>query len=151
MGKMNALSLVEARVAVVTERFWDADEAEQAVLRAEYRTELQPALLAAYGETGPVEQVDPWMAETYSELYKDRCGFRPSGHSYRYVADWMANIPPLESDEEVDGDRFDPDITKWVLDDEHDAVAEAAREFEDVYGVSGMGQALRFHGILKDY
>jgi hypothetical protein len=147
MGRMSELFTVEQRVSEITERFWDADEAEQAVLRAEYREVLQPALLAAYGPNESCFIVDPWTAETFSDLYKDRNGFRPRSFNYRAMMDWMANIPPLE-----DEDRFDPDITKWDdADEDEEDVMERAADFEQVYGVSAMGQALRFNGMLDGY
>lgn len=157
MGKMNELSQIVARVNEVTEGFFRCSEAEQEARRTEYRTILQPALLAAYGEDAPGHTVDPWMADTYSDLYKDRNGSRPRGHSYKYMAAWMANIPPLEDgddifaddEDEAEGDRFDPDISKWGSDE--DEVAAAARDFEEVYGVSAMGQALKFHGMVEGY
>lgn len=148
MGRMAELFTVEQRVSEITERFWDADEAEQAILRKEYREVLQPALLAAYGPYESCFMVDPWMAETFSDLYKDRNGIRPRSFNYRAMVEWMSNIPPLEEDE-PEGDRFDPDITKWV--DDEDEFAAQVRDFEEVYGVSAMGQALRFNGMLKDY
>jgi len=177
MGKMNELSQVVARVNEVTEGFFRCSEAEQEARRTEYRTVLQPALLAAYGEDAPGHMVDPWMADTYSDLYKDRYGCRPREYSYRTMKSFMDNIPPLEDfldeedemdgieraqleaafpsltggeqDDEDEGDRFDPDITKWVSDE--DEVAAAARDFEEVYGVSAMGQALKFHGMVEGY
>lgn len=156
MGQMNALSLVEQRINELHAGYFQCSDAEQEARTSEYKEVLQPALLAAYGEDAPAHTVDPWMADCYSDLYKDRNGFRPRGHSYKAMASWMANIPPLEDGDELfddgeDGDRFDPDITKWVLDDEHDEVARAAREFEELYGVSAMGQALKFHGMVDHY
>ena len=157
MGKMNELSLVVDRVNEITRGFFGKSEQEQEVLRTEYRNVLQPALLAAYGEDAYCHMVDPWMAETFSDLYKDRNGIRPRGFSYKYMAEWMANIPPLEDgdeiyaddEDEVDGDRFDPDISQWGKDE--DEIAAAARDFEEVYGVSAMGQALKFHGMVEGY
>lgn len=155
MGKMNELSQVIARVNELHEGYFQCSDAEQEARTAEYQTVLQPALLAAYGEDASCYMVDPWMAECFSDLYKDRNGIRPRDFSYKYMAEWMANIPPLEDsdelfadDEEVDGDRFDPDISKWG-EDEDDFEARV-RDYEDVYGVSGMGQALKFNGNLLE-
>ncbi len=154
MGKMNELSQVVARINELYEGYFQCSDAEQEARTAEYKNVLQPALLAAYGENAYCHMVDPWQAETYSELYKDRNGFRPREHSYKTMAAWMANIPPLEDSDELfadeeNGDRFDPDISKW---DEADDDFEArVRDYEDVYGVPAMGQALKFAGMLDGY
>jgi hypothetical protein len=151
MGKMNALFTLEQRVAELTTGFFQCSEQEQVARAQEYTTELQPALLAAYGEDGPAHKVDPWMFDTYSDLYKDRNGVRPRGDNYRTMATWMANIsplPPLDDEEEVDGDRFDPDISGWEAED--DDLAIRVRDFEDVYGVSALGQAMQFMD-MKEY
>ena len=151
MSKMSALEILEQRVTEVTDKFWDVSEAEQEILRKEYRTVLQPALLAAYGEDASGFRVDPWTGEVFSDLYKDRNGFRPSNVSYRTMMEWMANIPPLEEDEDVaQGDRFDPDISQWEDAARADDAETRARDFEEVYGVSAMGQAMHFLD-MKEY
>jgi hypothetical protein len=150
MGKMRDLFTLEQRVAEISEGFFQASEAEQEARRAEYCNELQPLLLKAYGEDALGIKVDPWMAESYSELYKDRYGSRPRGHSYRYMAAWMENVPPLEDFEEeyVEGDRFDPDISTWGSEED---TLERVADYEAVYGVSAMGQAMKFMDIGAEY
>jgi hypothetical protein len=154
MGKMNELSIVVDRISELTEGFFRCSDAEQTARTAEYKTVLQPALLAAYGAEAPGHLVDPWMADSYSDLYKDRYNVRPREYSYATMKAFMDNVPPLEDflddeEDEVDGDRFDPDISKWAA--EEDDLDARIREYEDVYGVSAMGQALKFSGMLEGY
>jgi hypothetical protein len=151
MSKMAEVFTAEQRVAELTKDFFRDSEEGQELRREEYK-QIVPILLAYYGEEGLGFKVDPWMAETYNELYKDRYNVRPREYSYRTMMAFMNNIPPLEDflDDEDDafeeeGDRFDPDISGWgsEADDVAD-VAMRARDFEEVYGVSAMGQAMRF-------
>lgn len=42
---------------------------------------------------------DPWSFQTYSDLYKDRNGFRPRGRiTGAEVREWLENLPPLDED-----------------------------------------------------
>lgn len=148
MGKMNALSMINDQIVELTEGFFQCSEAEQERRRVLYREQLQPELLEMYGPESPAHLVDPWMADTYSDLYKDRYNMRPRGHSYATMKRFMDNIPPLEDfiddEDDVEGDRFDPDISQWGADESTEDQLMRVRDFEEVYGVSAMGQAMKF-------
>lgn len=146
MGKMNALSMINDQIVELTEGFYQCSEAEQERRRALYH-EIQPELLALLGEDAPAHSVDPWMADVYTDLYKDRYNIRPRGHTYATMKSFMDNIPPLEDfndEDEGEGDRFDPDISQWADDETTEDQLMRVRDFEEVYGVSAMGQAMRF-------
>ncbi len=130
------IAALEARASELYDGYFLKSEAEQTAMTEEYKNVIQPALLAHYGADALATLVDPWMAETYSDLYKDRAGFRPRGHSYATMKDFMDNIPPLEEDEPEDRDaRLEAMIdTYYSFDDTTEA---ELRDFEDVYGVSG--------------
>lgn len=160
MGKMNELSMLNARVEELFTGYFLCEPDEQGRRTDEYREVLQPSLLAIYGVDADAPVVDPWMFDVYSDLYKDRYNIRPRGHSYRTMMTFMDNIPPLEDFEEEEledeGDRFDPDISKWAGEDDEeikpmdlvikpDADFEARlKDFEDVYGVPAFSQAINF-------
>ena len=145
---MSELALAQSRMKELTENFFRCSEAEQETRREEYR-QIVPVLLALLGEDAPGHSVDPWTADAYSDLYKDRYNHRPREYSYRTMMAFMNDIPPLEDfmDDE-DEDRFDPDISAWDEDEhetEHDNnLLERVRDYEEVYGVSVIGQAMRF-------
>ena len=133
---MTDIAALEARASDMYIGYFRKSEAEQTAMTEEYKTVIQPALLAHYGADALATQVDPWMAETYSDLYKDRAGFRPRGHSYATMKSFMDNIPPLEEDEPEDRDaRLEALIDTYYSFD--DATEADLRDFEDVYGVSG--------------
>lgn len=134
---MTDIAALEARASDMYIGYFRKSEAEQTAMTEEYKTVIQPALLAHYGADALATLVDPWMAETYSDLYKDRAGFRPRGHSYATMKSFMDNIPPLEDEDEPE----DRDARLEALIDTYysfDNQTEAdLRDFEDVYGVSG--------------
>ena len=133
---MTDIAALEARAADMYTNYFRKSEAEQTAMTEEYKTVIQPALLAHYGADALATQVDPWTAEVYSDLYKDRAGFRPRGHSYATMKSFMDSIPPLEEDEPEDRDaRLEALIDTYYSFD--DATEADLRDFEDVYGVSG--------------
>ena len=133
-----AIAALEARAVEMFVGYFQKSEADQEAMTAEYKDVIQPALLAHYGADACATVVDPWMAETYSDLYKDRYGFRPRGHSYATMKAFMDNIPPLEDfieDEAEQKARFEAMIDSYYSFDAR--TEEELRDFEDVYGVSG--------------
>ena len=141
-----AIAAVEARSVELFRAYFQLSEEQQTAATDEYKTVLQPALLAHYGPDALATVVDPWSADVYSDLYKDRNGFRPRGHSYATMKEFMDNVPPLEDDaDEVhfphDGEEEDRQAELAQMTDAYysfdDQTEVELREFEDVYGVSG--------------
>lgn len=141
-----AIAAVEARAVELFRGYFQLSEAQQDAATVEYKTVLQPALLAHYGPDALATVVDPWSADVYSDLYKDRNGFRPRGHSYTTMKAFMDNVPPLEDDaDEVhfphDGEEEDRQAELAQMTDAYysfdDQTEADLRDFEDVYGVSG--------------
>lgn len=135
-----AIAALEARAAEMFSGYFQKPEAEQDAMTAEYKNVIQPALLAHYGADALGNVVDPWMAETYSDLYKDRYGFRPRGHSYAVMKAFMDNIPPLVDDNEDEAEAEEQARLEAMTDSYYSLDArteEELRDFEDVYGVSG--------------
>lgn len=138
-----AIAAIEARSVELFRAYFQLSDAQQEAATVEYTTVLQPALLAHYGPDALATVVDPWAADTYSDLYKDRNGFRPRGHSYATMKAFMDNIPPLEddADEPHDGEEDDRQAELAQMIDAYysfdDQTEADLRDFEEVYGVSG--------------
>lgn len=135
-----AIEAVEARSLELYQGYFQLSDAQQVAATTEYQTVLQPALLAHYGPDALASVVDPWMASAYSDMYKDRNGFRPRGHSYATMKSFMDNVPPLEEDNDEGPDAELAALTDQMSDAYYsfDNHTEAElRDFEDVYGVSG--------------
>ena len=82
-------------------QFMDADNHED---RMEYfgRVGAYHRLQKAVEETYPEELghlTDPWTAETFSEIYKDRNGFRPSNYTAKEMREWLNGPEALLNEE----------------------------------------------------
>lgn len=148
-----AIAAFEARAVEMFNGYFSKSEDEQNAMTAEYQTVIQPALLAHYGAAELASIVDPWMFDAYTDLYKDRNGFRPRGHSYAAMKSYMDNLPPLEDDcdDVSEDDDLGTKIDAYYSFDSR--TEEELRDYQDVYGVSGhlfAASALRSVGAAAE-
>lgn len=139
------IDAIHAQQIELGQAIWDMNETDARIASLEYGM-LVGQRLVHLGPNVDAHLIDPWMADTYSDLYKDRYGTRPRGHSYATMKAWMDNIPPLEpQDDELD-------IADWEINpsDVDDSTMIKLLDFQEVYGISAMSQAMKFMD-MKEY
>jgi hypothetical protein len=131
------------RINFLSDAIWHMDEPAAIEAREEYKQYVQKNI-QLFSVDAPAGMIDPWMADTYSDLYKDRYGFRPRGHSYLSMKQWMDNIPPLYHDD--DDDLW---VEEYNPSDRDESEIIRALDFKDVYGISVMDQAMKFMDVRE--
>lgn len=142
MGKMSEVFTAQQRVSELATKVV-LSEAEQADYGQSVAT-----LLAYYGPNADASLIDPALADEYAEAFEALKGWRPKEFSYVTAAQFIAavhNRADGDADPELEEDRFDPDITDWlnVPSDEEADFHARVRDYEDVFGVSAFGDAMR--------
>jgi hypothetical protein len=82
-------NVAAAMLIVLGDGIWDVPLVEKFARRGAYH-HIRKALEVLYPQASG-SLTDPWIAEVYSELYKDDYGFRPRGHmNGKQMREWVA-------------------------------------------------------------